>query len=122
MIDWDDMPPMPWLCPVYILDGRTPVETGTDLRAYLKWMQANPEARGIGLDHIGDAKISTVFLGWDQGIGFLAAKFGKALAPLLFETMVFGGKHHLFQRRYSTYDDAERGHAEAVKMVRESIQ
>jgi hypothetical protein len=49
-------------------------------------------------------KISTVFLGLDHSFGE-----GK---PLLFETMVFGGKFDQETNRYSTWDEAEAGHIE----------
>lgn len=52
--------------------------------------------------------VSTVFLGLDHGWGG---------PPLLFETMVFGGKHSDQQDRYSTWAEAERGHRRWVKRV-----
>ena len=52
-------------------------------------------------------RISTVFLGIDHN-------FGDDSPPLLFETMVFGGKFDQEQDRYATYDEALAGH-EAMK-------
>jgi hypothetical protein len=41
--------------------------------------------------------------------------------PLLFETMIFGGPLDQEQERYSTWEKAERGHAEAVTRARKAI-
>lgn len=57
--------------------------------------------------------ISTVFLGIDHG-------FGNTEKPILFETMIFGGKYDGWQRRYSTPEEARTGHDTAVKMVRDT--
>ncbi len=54
--------------------------------------------------------ISTVFLGLDHS-------FGEG-PPLLFETLVFGGKHDQEMNRYSTKKEAMKGHEEIVKMCR----
>lgn len=54
--------------------------------------------------------ISTVFLGIDHN----HRKDGE---PILFETMIFGGKYDGWQKRYSTPEEARDGHGRAVKMV-----
>jgi len=53
-----------------------------------------------------DVRVSTVFLGLDHRF------FGDG-PPLLFETMIFGGEHDGYQRRYATWEEAEAGHTEA---------
>ena len=53
--------------------------------------------------------VSTVFLGVDHS-------FGEG-PSILFETMVFGGNWDLGQRRYSTWDEAEKGHRRVVDEV-----
>ncbi len=55
--------------------------------------------------------VSTVFLGVDHG--------HSDGAPVLFETMVFGGKYTDFQRRYCTYDEAIEGHNNICELVDE---
>jgi hypothetical protein len=55
--------------------------------------------------------ISTVFLGIDHGWG--------SDVPILFETMVFGGKYNEYQWRYATWDEAYKGHHEVCAMVSE---
>ena len=53
-----------------------------------------------------NVSVSTVFI----GIGF-------GDNPLLFETMIFGGRYNHYQRRYYTYEEAEQGHLEALDLV-----
>jgi hypothetical protein len=57
---------------------------------------------------IGEVRVSTVFLGIDH------AWEGP---PLLFETMVFGGPLDEEMERYSTWEEAERGHAVMARRV-----
>lgn len=47
--------------------------------------------------------VSTVMLPFDHGYDG---------TPLLFETMIFGGEHGGYQRRYSTREEAVAGHNE----------
>lgn len=57
-----------------------------------------------------DVAIYTTFLGLDHS-------FNAEGPPLLWETMIFGGEHDLYQTRYSTYQEAALGHIEAIKLV-----
>ncbi|MEO9497665.1 MAG: hypothetical protein ABJG42_24540 [Vibrio splendidus] len=54
--------------------------------------------------------ISTVFLGLDHN------PFGGK--PILFETMIFGGKHDDYQERYCTWDEAAQRHQSIVQEIR----
>lgn len=92
----------------YVLDGRDVVPVGD----VSKWgeMFEDMNARRVSEDMVGEARISTVFLGIDHS-------FGRG-PPLLFETMIFGGEHDGFQERSSTYGQAEAMHARALAMVR----
>lgn len=67
------------------------------------------EARRVGYDKVGEARVSTVFLGIDHN-------FDDEGPPILFETMVFGllGEEEQ-QWRYASYEDAVEGHRRAVK-------
>jgi hypothetical protein len=62
--------------------------------------------------------VSTVFLGIDHRFG------GKGGPPLLFESMVFEMDMHgdSDMWRYSSWDDAETGHAAIVKRVKAQIE
>jgi len=100
---------MPFEARYYILDSdRQPRRV-----AMLEWAQYFEHAnRHVANDTVGDVHISTVFLGVDH------RHYGSG-PPLIFETMIFGGELDGSQWRYSTWDDAEVGHAMAVKRVRE---
>lgn len=92
----------------YRLEGHTPVAC-EDL---LEWAQSfeSSERRVAQTDIKDGVRVSTVFLGMDHN-------FGSDGPPLLFETMIFGGPHDGYQVRYPTWDEAERGHEEAVSMA-----
>lgn len=91
----------------WYLNGHTPVSTADPGKAFPR----NPDKRRVALDEVGEARISTVFLGIDH-------QWGSG-PPLLFETMVFGGPMDEQQWRYSTWDEAEAGHHRVVEAVRE---
>lgn len=93
----------------YILEGKDTVEE-TDLLKWAKWFETAD--RHVGDDTIGKVRISTVFLGIDHNWGF-------SKKPILFETMIFGGKNNDYQERYGTWEEAEKGHKRAVKMIKE---
>lgn len=57
----------------------------------------------------GDVRVSTVFLGLDH-------RFGDG-PPLLFETMAFVGHDDVGMERYSTWQEAEEGHARWVAKI-----
>jgi hypothetical protein len=51
--------------------------------------------------------VSTVWLGIDHG-------FGMSELPVIFETMVFGGKDNQYCQRYCTEAEAAAGHTQLV--------
>lgn len=67
--------------------------------------------RSIARERIGDCEVSTVFLGMDHSFGF-----GPGL---YFETMIFGGKHDGYCKRYENYDEATAGHDNIVYLLKE---
>jgi hypothetical protein len=71
------------------------------------------EYKRVALDAVGEASVSTVWLGlnhqWGDG------------PPLIFETMVFGGKHDEDQWRWSTEADALAGHERIVAALRDGV-
>lgn len=91
----------------YILQDREPVEC-EDLHEWGAWISKVENKRVLSTE-IGDVRVSTVFLGLDHS-------FGEG-APVLFETMIFGGEHDQYQDRYCSYDEAEKGHQEAINLV-----
>lgn len=66
--------------------------------------------RIVAQTDIGRIQISTVFLGLNHRY------FGDG-PPLIFETMIFGGKHDGYQSRSSTWEEAEKEHAEAIALA-----
>ena len=92
----------------YKLNGHIPVECNN----VLEWAQWHENAdRKVAKTVVSnEVTVSTVFLGLDY-------RFGDG-PPLLFETMVFGGPHDQEMERYSTWDEAEKGHALWVEKVR----
>jgi hypothetical protein len=89
----------------YILDGKTTVPADM-----MTWAKSRNQPRHVGNDKIDGVHVSTVFLGIDH-------QWGDG-PPLLFETMVFGGEFDQEQERYSTYEEAEAGHARWVAAVK----
>jgi hypothetical protein len=69
------------------------------------------EAKRVAKTTVGDAEVSTVWLGLDH-------QFGDG-PPLIFETMIFGGEHDQEQSRYSTEKQAREGHERIVAVLRE---
>ena len=90
----------------YILDGHMPVPCDE----LLHWAKAMETDRHVGNDTIGDAQVSTVFLGLDHSF--------HGGPPILFETMVFGSEFGKWERRYCTWEEAEAGHREIVAAIK----
>jgi hypothetical protein len=92
----------------YILEGRETI--ACDVMTWARWFEDNTSKRRVAADTIGEAKISTVFLGPDH-----AYEEGP---PLIFETMVFGGALDQETERCSTWEQAEAQHAAMCERVR----
>jgi len=92
----------------YILNADGSVREVYSLHEWALWFETFK--RHIGDTRIGSVRISTVFLGLDHA--------WNGGPPMVFETLVFGGKLDQEQRRYSTLQDAKAGHAAMIKRVR----
>lgn len=91
----------------YILKGKTAVPCD-GLMDWAEWIEKGD--RLVAKTKVGNvAEVSTVFLGLDHS-------FGRGL-PVLFETMVFGGKLDQQMDRYHTWEEAELGHQIMVREV-----
>ena len=71
--------------------------------------------RLVARTEFDDIAVSTVFVGLDH-------RYHGNGPPLVFETMIFGGELDMRTWRYSSWDDAEAGHAAAVRKVRDAIR
>jgi hypothetical protein len=94
----------------YILIGKKPV-IEPDLYKWAKWYES--AIRSVKKTEIGHCTVSTVFLGMNYGYGY---------DLVLFETMVFGNGFDDYLQRYETWDQAEKGHEEAVLFVTKILQ
>jgi hypothetical protein len=86
------------------------------------WLEKSHKSKGrdnriVLQDWVGKAFISTVFIGLD-----MAWPRGIHHKPLLWETMVFGGKFDGHQDRYDSLDDAIVGQLKAVEMVKTGVR
>jgi hypothetical protein len=91
----------------YILEDRRAVPVA-DISEWARRFEITD--RHVAVTEFDGGHVSTVFLGVNH-------RHGEG-PPLIFESMVFGGEHDGEQRRYSTWEEAEKGHAELVSMVR----
>lgn len=92
----------------YILDDEGNPVACEDLERWALWMVDGD--RQVARDEVGEALVSTVFLGLDH-------RFGGDGPPILWETMVFGDPLDGEQWRYSSKAAAIAGHVEAVTQV-----
>lgn len=98
----------------YILnqDGKPVPEP--DLHKWGKWMEQSVKRR-VARETIGDCDVSTVFLGLDHSFGHGA--------PVLWETMVFGGKLDQEQDRCTgNREQAEAMHKRMVERVKAELK
>ena len=92
----------------YILEDGKPVAID-DVLKWGAWFEEDDNRR-VAEDEVGEARISTVFLGLDHSFG--------SGPPVLWETMIFGGEHDEYQERYTSRIDAENGHLRAIQLVK----
>ena len=98
---------------LYRLVGHTPVPC----QNHKEWAQTFGKTnRQVGLTHIGDTQISTVFLGLDHSFSWQNGP------PILFETMVFtkNGTLDYDYERCSTWAEAEQQHQRIVDKIKSS--
>jgi hypothetical protein len=94
---------------LWVLEGHQPKRVD-NLYVWARWRAELGNGNRVAEDHIGDVRVSTMF----RGINHALFDDGP---PLLFETIIFGGPHHMYQRRCATWTEAELCHSEAVRLV-----
>ena len=94
----------------YILVNGIP-KLEPDLMKWAQWFETAD--RRVALTEIGESRVSTVFLGIDHSFSF------QKHSPVLWETMVFGGKMDQEMDRCSgSLEQAQEMHNRMVKMVK----
>lgn len=91
----------------YKLDGHTPVPC--DYREVAALLD-DFHSRCVWFTRLSDCDVRTVFLVFDQNQDEVGP-------PILFQTLICGGFHYDYQVHYSTWDEALRGHAQAVRIA-----
>lgn len=113
----------------YVLDEHGNPQKEHDLLKWAQWLETAGQKRVVARTEVGKYYVSTVFLAMDYDL----MGHGK---PILYETMVFENeakKEEIFGRemmahhdlsgdeffdRYSTREEAERGHERIVEEVK----
>lgn len=93
----------------YILDDENNPVLST-MEEYVNWRTNNLKRVNILNSEFGESRISTVFLGLDHA--FISGLHD----PVLWETMIFGGKHDMTCERYSSLELAIKGHKKLLNL------
>jgi hypothetical protein len=93
----------------YIIDDKHNATPTTDEREWVRFMTRGN--RTVGNTTVNKTRISTVFLGINHG-------WNLSKAPILFETMIFGGIFDGESQRYTTWESAEKGHEKWVAKIK----
>ena len=91
----------------YILKNKKIIEVDS----IYEWAASGGSHKRVAFDNFGDVDVSTIFTGLDM-------RYNSEGAPLVFETMIFGGEHDQYQKRHTTYEEAEAGHMKACELVK----
>jgi hypothetical protein len=97
----------------YVLHNGHPVPE-PDVSRFARWFASARHERIVAQTKLGDGsiRVSTVFLGLDH-------RFGPG-RPILWETLVFGGPLDQEMDRYTSREDAVRGHAAMLERVQQA--
>lgn len=96
----------------YILDEKGNAVPEPDTLKWARWFENAGKKRILKQTEIEPGvEVSTVFLGLDYN-------FTEKGEPLIWETMVFGGKYNQYMNRYSTRKEAEVGHKAFVEALK----
>jgi hypothetical protein len=80
-----------------------------------EWSKFRKETFPINFLHIGDDKVNGKII----SAVFVGINFNPYIdIPIVFETMVFYKGIDIYQERYSTYKEAEKGHQRIIQWVK----
>jgi len=84
--------------------------------AWASWFEHNHRLRIVAQEYVGQAFVSTVFLGLDHNYALQGN-------PLLYETMIFSPNDHDPELvcRYSTWTQANQGHHNTVTSLKAKL-
>jgi hypothetical protein len=98
----------------YILNAHGKAVLCRNKTRFWKWFERT-ENRILRKDDLPNGvSVSTVFLGIDH-------RFSGRGPPILWETMIFGGKHDRYQERYSSRSAALKGHSAALALAKRRV-
>lgn len=96
---------------LYVLDDDGVPLQVDDVFVWAEWYEHAKEQRIVRQTKKNGVLVSTVFLGIDHSFSRSRA------APILWETLVFGGEHDGETERYIARADAVKGHDEMCQRV-----
>jgi len=96
----------------YILEKENKPVKST-INQHSEGIEANPDKKVVKQENIGDIFVSTVFLGLDHA--------WNSDVPVLWETMIFRGEYDQYQDRYTSVEDALKGHKKALELLNQSL-
>lgn len=99
----------------YKLKGKLPVPIADTLEWAIYFEQTRRTGKRIVKQQVvaHDVRVSTIFLSIDHGYAWL-----PQAVPVLFETMIFGGPMDSYQKRYTSWEAAEKGHEKAKQRLK----
>jgi hypothetical protein len=102
---------------VYILDVHGKPVHEPDVECWAEWFSKNENRILRQTDIARNIWVSTVFLGVDHNY----TRSGRG-PPVLWETMIFGGRHDQYHQRYTSRADALEGHDAAVALTKAALR
>lgn len=82
----------------------------------LEWACAMEQTnKRIAETYVGNLRVSTIFVGFNMAMS-------PERPPDIFETIIFKNESNMIEFRYSTYEEAEVGHALAVKKAKNMLK
>lgn len=100
----------------YVLDEQGNPRPERDLLAWAQWFET--AERHVALTRFAWGEVSTVFLGLDHSFALDSMADPLGYRPVLWETMVFGGKLDGEMNHYRSREAALKGHVEMVEQCK----